>query len=240
MKKIIGFLTALLMLLSLGQFALAQPACTLMVLEGIVLEVLDTAGGYLLHTESDGDVMMLVNDDTIFEGQENLIVGDYVFVTFNGIMTRSKPPQVNAMKIHSYVIDGVVTSLDKEGNTMLVQSEKFGQVMIRLPDMDSLPQEGDNVRVYNNGVMALSYPGQVNGFKVDIYKIAHGVVSEIAETSFLMTGDAGIIRVNIDKTSRIQEKLLVGVEVDVYYSGIMTRSLPPQIFGVVINTSLSE
>ena len=238
MKKLIGIFTALVMLTSLGQFALAETSCSTMILEGIVLDVSET-GGYLLDTKTDGEVMILINEDTVFEGQQSLVAGDFVFVTYNGVMTRSLPPQVNAMQMNSHVIAGVVSSLDTEGGSLLLQSEESGVVMIRLPDMETLPREGDYVRVYFNGVMALSYPGQVNGMKIDIFHKLQGEVRYVEESFFLMGSENGTVQVNLGQESELPEGLTTGSEVTVYYKGMMTRSLPPQVFGVVV-TSAAE
>ena len=238
MKKTIGLVAALLLFLSFGVLGSAEAADSPNIqLEGIIMEVTED-GGYVVDTVTNGDVMVLVSDDTIFEGQENLTVGQYVFVTYNGMMTRSLPPQVHALRIDCYLIDGIVTELDKDQGTMLVDSKEFGLVIVHLPETDTVPQENDFVSVYFNGVMALSYPGQVNGVKVDIYKKASGVVSYIEDAFFLMAGETGTIQVNTGVESRIAQEFISGMPVEVYYLGAMTKSLPPQIFGSVIEAVL--
>lgn len=232
MKKIIGLIAVLVMLLSISAVGLAE-APTVFQLEGVILEKTED-GDYLIEAATMGEVLVKISEDTIFEGQMNLTVGQYIFVTYNGMMTRSLPPQVSAQKIDCYFLDGVVTSLEQDESSMLVDSKEFGPVIVHLPEMDVLPQDGDQVRVYYSGVMALSYPGQVSGLKVDIYSKLEGEVRYVEEAFLLIEGDNGTIQVNLAEESSIPEGLDVGTEVTVYYTGIMTKSLPPQVFAHLI------
>lgn len=233
MKKIIGLMTALVMLLSIGAVGLAE-APKVFQLEGVILEVTED-GDYLIEAVPMGEVLVKVSEDTIFEGQMNLTSGQYIFVTYNGMMTRSLPPQVSAQKIDCYFLDGVVTSLEQDEKSMLVDSREFGPVIVHLPEeMNVLPQEDDQVRVYYSGVMALSYPGQVGGLKVDIYSKLEGEVRYVEEAFLLIAGEDGTIQVNLAEESQIPEGLDIGTEVTVYYTGIMTKSLPPQVYAHLI------
>ena len=234
MKKIIGLIAVLVMLLSIGAVGLAE-APTVFQLEGVILEKTED-GDYLIEAATMGEVLVKISEDTIFEGQMNLTVGQDIFVTYNGMMTRSLPPQVSALKIDCYFLDGVVTSLEQDESSMLVDSKEFGPVIVHLPEMDVLPQEGDQVRVYYSGVMALSYPGQVGGLKVDIYQKIQGEVRYVEEAFLLIGSEDSTILVNLQSKSEIPEGLEIGTEVTVYYTGMMTKSIPPQITAHLIET----
>lgn len=232
MKKIPALLLALILVFGLGSSALAQSQ-PIPPLEGVITEVTED-GSLLIDTTSIGPVLVLVNAETTYQGNENLAEGQYIYVIYDGVMTRSLPPQVNAMNIICYLIDGVVTSVNVTENSLLLSSKDQGLVLVHLPQMDTLPKEGDFITVYFNGVMALSYPGQISATKVDIYQKAEGVVCETGEGYFLITRDKRTLRVNTGKASRIAEGMEPGVMVDVFYLGQITKSLPPQVFGSVV------
>ena len=101
MKQMIGLLTALVLLVSFGTAGLAEAPKTFQ-LQGIILEVAEE-GDYLIDDDPMGEVLIKVQEDTLFEGQMNLEVGQYIFVTYNGMMTRSRPPQVSAQKIDCFL-----------------------------------------------------------------------------------------------------------------------------------------
>lgn len=232
MKKIPIILVVLVMLLALGTQALAQTPPPVE-LEGIVTEVTN-AGSLLVDTVSLGSVMVHVNDETTYEGNARPGVGRYIYVLYSGILTRSIPPQATALTISCHLLDGLVVSVDPALNTLLMDTKEFGQVMVHLPQMDMYPQENDFITVYFSGVMAMSYPGQISAMKVDSYQKLAGVVAETGENHFMLDGEEGLFRVNIGNESRVAEGVEKGARVAVYYAGPMTKSLPPQVFGAVV------
>lgn len=202
-------------------------------LEGIILEVKED-GSFLVESTTLGEVLFRVDEETVLEGVAALAAGQYVFVEYGGVMTASLPPQTTARKITCHVIRGEVLSADEAGGMILVESETYGQVLVRLPEMDRPVQAGEFVTVYFNGIMAMSYPGQVGALKVDVYVRAQGTVTSIEEGFFLIEGENGILHVNFGADSQMPETLEAGDEVLVYHSGAMTRSLPPQVYGLII------
>ncbi len=65
-----------------------------------------------------------------------------------------------------------------------------------------------------------------------------GVIADITETSFLIDrGEAGYVVANIgeDMTINGADELEIGMYVFVDYTGIMTRSIPPQITATEVN-----
>lgn len=59
-----------------------------------------------METEEFGLVEVHFTEQTLLEGAEDFAVGDYIFVSYNGMMTRSLPPQVTAEKVTAYRFTG--------------------------------------------------------------------------------------------------------------------------------------
>ena len=53
-------------------------------------------------------MLVLISEDTVLETGYELAVGDYVYVDYDGVMTRSLPPQVTAGRIVSHKLEGDV------------------------------------------------------------------------------------------------------------------------------------
>ena len=232
MKKIFMVLMALTVSLGMVFGALAEAAVPAR-LEGVILEIGED-GSFLMDSISMGQVLVHTDEEMVLEGVSSLMVGQYVFVEYNGAMTRSLPPQITAQKVSCFVIEGTVKSADEDGRTALVESGEYGLVQVYLPEMEAVLYEGDEVAVYFSGVMALSYPGQVGGLKVDVYAKAAGTITEIGEGFFMLEAETGLIRVNTGEETVLPDALEAGDEVTVLYNGMMTFSLPPQIFGIIV------
>ena len=183
---------------------------------------------------------MKVSGATGWEGMDRAVPGAYVTVAYNGIMTKSLPPQVTADRVSCYRLEGTVLEADLPEGIILVDSLGLGPVLVRLPQLDVQPGTGDFVLVYYTGVMAMSLPGQVTGQKVSVLVAEEGTVTEMGEGFFLTEGGNGTVRVNTDSLSRIPEPLETGDAVKVYYSGIMTRSIPPQMYALAVLRVLDE
>ena len=59
-------------------------------------------------------------------------------------------------------LKGTVVSVDQEADTVLLDSEIHGEVLARFPEDMQLPVQGENVKIWFNGVMTMSLPGQIN------------------------------------------------------------------------------
>lgn len=232
MKKAISLIAALILMISKVPAAQAEKTSFSRV-EGLITQIQED-GSFLLDSITQGIILVHVNIETVFDGQKALDVGQYVIVEFSGAITRSLPPQLTAQRIGCYVINGTVQSLDETAGTALIDSKNFGLVLVHLPAMETVLKSGDFVAVYFSGVMALSYPGQAGGLKVDIYEKIQGEVTEINKKYLLLEGYTGVIRVNVGDTTVKPEELKTGEKVSVYYLGDMTKSLPPQVFGNII------
>lgn len=230
-------LCALMVLLAtpvLAEEAQKQPVFT----DGEILEMYED-GSFLLKSSSE-QVLVKVPPETVVEGAAKLRAGQYVYVDYDGVMTRSMPPQITAEKVRCYVIEGTVLSLGEDGKTALVDSVEAGQVVVSLPVMETALKEGDFVAAYFSGVMALSYPAQAGGLKVDVYVPTSGEVKEIGDGYFLMDSNGQALRVNIDEGSELPESIEPGDAVTVYHNGQMAFSMPPQVFGLIVKLAQEE
>lgn len=55
-----------------------------------------------------------------------------------------------------------VVEIMEEEHMILAESETLGQLICTFPEDMPLPTAGENVRIWSNGVMALSFPGRIN------------------------------------------------------------------------------
>lgn len=186
MKTIIAMILSVLMAVVpvMGETTVQEPVADIAdiyMIEGIVTE--NGEEGILISTAEMGNVQVLISEETILEGTETLAEGDYVYVDYNGMMTRSLPPQITAMVIRSYRMEGTVTEVFAEENAMLINTETHGNVYVNLTAADEAadesadeavekavaPQIGDVVTVYFNGAMTMSLPAQIGAGLVVVH-----------------------------------------------------------------------
>lgn len=111
----------------------------------------------LLETPELGEVQVWLNDDTLIEGVEALEIGQTAFVLFSGMMTRSLPPQITALRVSVYRLEGVVTELLEGG--VMVETEQ-GEVRLSLPE-DAVAAVGEHIVAYTTGISTMSLPPQM-------------------------------------------------------------------------------
>lgn len=131
-------------------------------------EILELGEGFLLLQDAvQGEVQVNLSEDTLFEGAEldELAAGQFVLVLYNGMMTRSLPPQVTALKVGVYAITGEVTGAE-EGSFTLLRDEIGDEVIVFLSEGGEAPAEGERVTVYTNGAMTMSLPAQTTALGV--------------------------------------------------------------------------
>ena len=131
-------------------------------------EVTQVGEGYFVMTDAElGEVQVNLGDDSAFDGVEmdELAVGQYVYVIYDGKMTRSLPPQVFALRVSMYATTGEITELS-EGKMTLVRDEIGDEVIISLPQDAPALAVGDHVTAYTTGIMTLSIPAQMNAVKI--------------------------------------------------------------------------
>lgn len=128
-------------------------------LDGVVVSVDADTATLLLETPEQGQV--LVRFETL---PEALATGDFLTVTYNGIMTFSYPGQVQALQaVRHESTQGVVTDV-RDGYLML--NEGDSAVRVNTDGSTRLYGQilpGERVTVYHSGAQALSMPPQIFG-----------------------------------------------------------------------------
>lgn len=123
-----------------------------------------------------------------------------------------------------------VLSVDAEERTALVYTETHGEVLVRFPESLALPTAGDRVNIWYNGVMALSLPGQINalGWDLVMTSLTGSILSvdEENRSALVDAPDFGEVLALFPENADLPQ---VGDYAALWYDGIMTRSLPPQI-----------
>lgn len=131
-------------------------------------EVTEVGEGYFVMNDAElGEVQVNLGDDSAFDGVEMdaLAVGQFVYVLYDGKMTRSLPPQVFALRVSMYAVSGGITELT-DGKMTLVRDEIGDEVIVSLPEDAPELAVGDHVTAYTTGIMTLSIPAQMNAVKV--------------------------------------------------------------------------
>ena len=134
---------------------------------GVITEITDD---YVLLQDTDGQLIQAnLTPDTLVEydvtGSDALAVGDYAIVFYNGMMTRSLPPQITALTIRCVAMTGTVSALE-EGRFLMVTDEGM-EVAVNCALADwPVVQENARVRVYFNGAMTMSLPGQIGALLI--------------------------------------------------------------------------
>ena len=129
---------------------------------GTVTEVTDKH--ILLDVQQLGLVQVLITDDTLIEGVEEIRVGQVVKVIYDGKMTRSIPAQITAMLIGVYAIEGEVKAVE-EGRMTVLRADTQDEVLISLPEGAQVAV-GERVTAYTDGAMTMSLPPQMNAVAV--------------------------------------------------------------------------
>ena len=192
MKKNRFFALALSLLMALalplGAFAEENEPDTL--LEGLVTEVLEQ--GFVMEDTELGSVLLNVDETTVMDGilaEEDIEVGQYVFVEYDGRLTRSLPPQAHADRVGCYRLTGTV-DLSLSMGVLLTGDPIFGDVIIRVDGSMPHLYQGMPITVYYNGVMAMSYPGQVTARHIVVPELT-GTVSDRDSAGFTLTDADG-------------------------------------------------
>lgn len=222
MKKWFALLLAIAMLSPLMP-TLAEQGQTY-TLQGLITEV--DSGYFVMDDETRGDVRVNLDDAiTAYDGiaaKDKLTVGLYVFVQYNGIMTRSLPPQVTALKVGCYVVIGTVSDILTYG--YIVEGDTvIGKVIVHMDD--SLPPvyKGVPITLYYDGIMALSMPPQISAAYI-IVPVLEGVISGASKDGFILTDDSGKAhQIALSDETRVLTLPAEGERVRVYYSGVLTN-----------------
>ena len=99
-------------------------------------------------------------EDTVLEGVESLEIGNYVYVQYNGVMTRAIPPQITAEQVSVWKLEGTVTAIEADG--FMLDTAEQGEVWCNATvEQLATLAVGASLTVYTNGIMTLSLPAQV-------------------------------------------------------------------------------
>ena len=129
-------------------------------ISGAVLEVAEDS---ITFTTPDGlTVQAHITADTVQEydlpgGQLN--AGDFVYVMYSGMMTRSLPAQITAEMIRSAVREGEVSEIGEDFFMLRTDAEEL-QVNCTADQLAGL-ETGAKVKVYFSGAMTMSLPAQI-------------------------------------------------------------------------------
>ncbi|MDD3410479.1 MAG: hypothetical protein PHY12_06685, partial [Eubacteriales bacterium] len=213
-----------------------ESSAVITVLEGEITDL--TEEGFLMEDAQLGQVYVLYDDETVFDGvaaKDAMSVGQYVFVDFDGRLTRSLPPQAVADRVGVYTVSGTITELLDEG--YLVDGDPvFGQVMVHPGENQPHAWAGAHVTVYYNGVMAMSLPGQISSSKL-VAPTLEGTISNLTDAGFTLTDAQNMPwDVQVSEGTLLTGELADGAQATVYYSGDATKSIPAQVnaFEVIV------
>ena len=221
MKKMILMLMALMMAMTALPVMAEEEMPESVAVEGFVLEILD--GSILLQTSTGEPYEVLMNEETVIDGKE-LAIGDCITVTYNGMMTRSLPPQINAQHIGNHMLMGIVSEL-AENSFILTFGEEVYQVNTDAALLAGI-QDGMFVTVYHTDMMTRSLPAQVVATHIRGQEIV-GIVTEMVEGGFTMTveGEEIPYHVAIKENALQFVQVEPGMEIIVITDGLMTSSL---------------
>lgn len=211
-----------------------EEAMEIYMLQGTILEVQED--GLLIEDEAQGEVLVLISDETVQETGYELGVGDYVYVDYNGQMTRSLPPQVTAGRIVSHKLEGDVVEVYAEENALLLYGSDGNEYRINLPEAwEGETFDAQRAIVYYDGAATLSLPPQVSaGLVLPEYAI-EDIITELSETSMTLGMDEGAVLVEFDP-ALLPEGLEVGDAVRVSYESADagTNAAPTQVTATAI------
>ena len=211
-----------------------EEAMEIYMLQGTILEVQED--GLLIEDAAQGEVLVLISDETVQETGYELGVGDYVYVDYNGQMTRSLPPQVTAGRIVSHKLEGDVVEVYAEENALLLYGSDGNEYRINLPEAwEGETFDAQRAIVYYDGAATLSLPPQVSaGLVLPEYAI-EDIITELSETSMTLGMDEGAVLVEFDP-ALLPEGLEVGDAVRVSYESADagTNAAPTQVTATAI------
>lgn len=156
-------------------------------LTGQITEIADDY--IILEGTEQGTVQVNLFDDTVFGGKlpDELVVGEYAQVLYDGKMTRSIPPQVTALAVDVCVLEGKVAEILEDGRVLIDRTDVMEQqvdsqmkedgtakteaaytpeqVILSLPEGVEL-KVGDSAVFYTTGIATMSLPAQMNAIAV--------------------------------------------------------------------------
>lgn len=171
--------------------------------------------------------------------------GAKVNVYFNGAMTMSLPAQIGAEQISAAAETAVISGQVVEAYIM-IETADGELVQVNLSSLTTLltvlPDLGDTISVTYNGQMTRSIPPQVTAQTIaiaDALATLEGEIVEISDDGILLQTEEMQVLVKVDAQTHYEiqaegGELAVGDAITVLYDGVMTMSLPAQIYAQTI------
>ena len=170
--KLLSLLMALLLALTtLTAFAedefigsVDAETMTVATLSGYVLDVQEEL--LLVKTPDGLYVEALLTEETASEGAD-VLVGDFVHILYNGMMTRSLPAQITAEHIRTQVLTGVITEVTEDG--FMVVDDNGILTFVHVSEATRIFTElavDAAIRVTTDGTATMSLPAQVTAIEV--------------------------------------------------------------------------
>jgi len=257
MKRMISMLMILALLLgSVGTFAetlsdaemeaaevsesvesLEEEAQDVFELYGEIVEITDEY--VLLSTADMGYVQVNLSDDTVIEGVEALELGQTAVVMYDGMMTRSLPPQINALHIGVYAVSGVIAEV-LEDSIVIVQEETGEQIILTLSGSELL---GENEELIEEEALAADEEAADEETVVDeeaIDEEAEAALTEEGEAAEALGEEADEALFEDEALVEDEQEFRVGDRIIAYTTGAMTMSLPPQMNALAIVLDLGD
>jgi len=228
MKKMLAVLLVCLSLFSLASFA--EDEVVIEPIGGTIVDVNES--GLLLERGEDDYVIVLFSENTAIVGVDELEKGMYAYVRYNGMMTRSLPPQITAEEVAVHRLSGMVTEITEEG--FLIEDALHGLVFVRCENAAQQVAVGGRADVYYNGMMMTSLPGQVNADKVNACTLT-GTFYMPSAGGFLLESEDGVLyQINASEELLSTLEFSSETQIRVIYDGILTRSIPAQANALAI------
>lgn len=164
--KIVSILMALLTLISGTAAATTVEEPEIYTQHGYVMEILED-GAFLLLNQDNQTVQVNVDETTVVDRLDDLQVGQYVLVDFDGKTTRSIPAQLYAQSIFGATINGIVSAVNGTEIT-LIEDETQQEYIVNMAEDAVLPVAGEHIAVHFNGAVTMSLPAQIGALAWDV------------------------------------------------------------------------
>ena len=200
------------------------------ILEGMVVAVDEDS---LTIRSGEQEYRVLIDAETVREGNDAPAVGDWISVLYNGQLSKSDPAQLTAQRIACHVLEGVVS--DKADGQFLLSLSEGGEFLVNYdPEIFPYVQDGMNIRVYYDGASTRSIPAQIAAAHIRMPAIS-GEIANLTESGFSLIDASGEETiVHLTENTACYAELADGQTVRVTTDGIATLSLPAQVTAVEI------
>lgn len=134
---------------------------------GLIVGVTDEY--FVIEDAVLGQIQVNFGDESVFDGltREELAEGMFVFVDYNGQMTRSLPPQIYAQRVYAFMIAGEVTALEA-GDATIKRDDTGEEIILHLPENAPQLTLGQHITAATNGAMTMSLPAQMTAAYITV------------------------------------------------------------------------